>query len=236
MTTAPPIAHQVPNPEPAGLPRLPHRSMLADDVYDILRESLVTHRIEPGTRLNLDKLARDLHVSNTPVRQALARLEAEGLVAKEPYKGFTASPLLDARAIAELYDYRLLIEPATAARAARRRSAPAVTDLHELCDENQLSGLMHDAEPAQALGERDIRFHCLIAREAGNNLIAENLRSTLATMSRYTIYHRKGAGEHAWQEHRAISAAIDAADSEAAASAMRTHLNSGLQRITSAVR
>ena len=52
--------------------RLPPRSLLADDVYETLRDNLRAGRIPAGTRLNLDQLARDLHVSNTPVRQALA--------------------------------------------------------------------------------------------------------------------------------------------------------------------
>ena len=71
-------------PEDA-LGRQPQRTVLADDVYEIIRESLISQRIAPGSRLNLDELARKLHVSNTPVRQALARLESDCLVTKEPY-------------------------------------------------------------------------------------------------------------------------------------------------------
>jgi DNA-binding GntR family transcriptional regulator len=209
--------------------------VLADDVYQILKESLVSRRIEPGARLNLDQLARGLHVSNTPVRQALARLESDGLVTKEPYRGFAASPLLDSRAIAELYDYRMLIEPPTAARAARRRQEAGLAALESLCDVGEVQRLLADSTAQDTIGKRDIEFHCGIAREAGNGVVVENLAITLTRMMLYTIYHRHGAGEQAWQEHRAITAAIRAADPDAAAAAMNVHLSESLARLRNAI-
>jgi DNA-binding GntR family transcriptional regulator len=215
--------------------RLPQRNVLADDVYQILKESLLSRRIEPGSRLNLDQLARGLHVSNTPVRQALARLESDGLVTKEPYRGFAASPLLDSRTIAELYDYRMLIEPPTAARAARRRQESAMVELETLCDVDQIGRLLADPSAQDVIGARDIEFHCGIAREAGSDVVLENLQTTLMQMRRYTIYHQHGAGEKAWEEHRAIALAIRAADHEAAAIAMSVHLTEGLDRLRKAI-
>lgn len=219
---------------PDALPAVTQRSVLADQVYDILREGLMTRRIEPGARLNLDRLGKELHVSNTPVRQALARLEADGLVTKEPYRGFTASPLLDSRTIAELYDYRLIIEPKLAARAARRRRSDAVASLDTLCDELGIRNLISDAA-VDALGERDIEFHCLIADEAGNHYVTETIRATLVRMSRYTLYHTHGAAELAWAEHRVLADAIRASDPEAAATAMVEHLSNGLERANKAI-
>jgi len=218
----------------ASIGRVPQRSVLADEVYRILRENLMTHRIEPGARLNLDQLARDLHVSNTPVRQALARLEADGLVTKEPYRGFAASPLLDSRAIAELYDYRLLIEPPTAARAARRPKPEVVSELDELCDGDTIDALI-EAGSDDSLGDRDIAFHCAIAREAGNTVVLDSLAAALTRMRLYTVYHRHGAASQAWDEHRAVLEAIRAGDPEAAALAMRAHLTSGLDRVRDAI-
>lgn len=217
-----------------ALGRVPQRSVLADEVYRILRDHLTAHRIEPGARLNLDQLARELHVSNTPVRQALARLEADGLVTKEPYRGFAASPLLDSRTIAELYDYRLMIEPPTAARVARRSNPDIVAELEALCDSDEVEALIRDGSD-DSLGERDIAFHCAIARAAGNTVVRENLAATLTRMRLYTVYHRRGAASHAWEEHRAVLDAIRGGDHEAAAAAMRAHLTSGLDRVRGAI-
>lgn len=214
-----------------ALPRLAARRVLADEVYEILRESLLTQRISPGSRLNLDRLARELHVSNTPVRQALARLESDGLVKKEPYVGFTASPLLDSRTIEELYDLRLLIEPTNAARAAQRASTDAASALTSICE--TADALLADPRPehAEALGNADIEFHLAIAADAGNEVIVQHVREILTRMSRYTLYSSPSAANHAWQEHRVVLDAIATGDSQAALQAMRHHLRNGLDRV-----
>jgi DNA-binding GntR family transcriptional regulator len=219
-----------------SLLRVPQRSVLADEVYEILKESLRSHQIAPGQRLNLDQLARELHVSNTPVRQALARLEADGLVTKEPYRGFRATQLLDSHTIAELYDYRLLIEPACAARAARRGDAVRLSELQSLCEAGEIRRLIADADDHEAIGLRDVEFHLTICTSAGNSVVTDNLAAALTRMQLYTVYDRHGAGEEAWDEHRQILAAIKDGDPDGAASAMRTHLLNGLERLRAAVR
>jgi DNA-binding GntR family transcriptional regulator len=211
---------------------VPSRNILADDVHGILRDSLLAGRIAPGSRLNLDHLARELHVSNTPVRQALARLEAEGLVTKEPYRGFAASRLLDSRTISELYEYRLILEPAIAARAAGNApvAREGTAELEELCDTDVVDRLLADGA-AEELAQRDIDFHCGIARLAGNSVVLDNLTLTLTRMRLYTAYHRHGAAEQAWHEHLLIATAVLAGDPHAAATAMREHLLGAHERM-----
>jgi DNA-binding GntR family transcriptional regulator len=218
-----------------ALGRQPQRTVLADDVYEIIRESLISQRIAPGARLNLDELARKLHVSNTPVRQALARLESDGLVTKEPYRGFAASRLLDSRTIIELYEYRLLIEPATAARAARKRSEAEGIELERTCAEATIVPLLSDPVRAEELPQRDVDFHCTVANHAGNRVVLENLSQLMTRMLLYSAYGHAGAAEQAWEEHRAIAAAIRKGAAEEAAAAMRVHLTSGLDRMRKAV-
>jgi DNA-binding GntR family transcriptional regulator len=214
-----------------SLPRPAPRRVLADEVYEILRESLLSQRIAPGSRLNLDLLARELHVSNTPVRQALARLEADGLVTKEPYVGFTASPLLDSRTIGELYDLRLLIEPAGAARAAKRGPGDWVDTLDGICI--SADGMLSDPAPehVEALGNADTHFHLAVAQAAGNGVIVDYLGQVLTQMSRYTLYASQQAAQHAWEEHRTVLDAIRRGDSNEALKAMRTHLHNGWDRV-----
>jgi DNA-binding GntR family transcriptional regulator len=214
-----------------SLPRPAPRRVLADEVYEILRESLLTQRIAPGSRLNLDLLARELHVSNTPVRQALARLEADGLVTKEPYVGFTASPLLDSRTIEELYDLRLLIEPTGAARVAKRGSGEWIVTLEDICASAEGMLGEQSSEHVEALGTADAEFHLAVAQAAGNGVIVDYLRQVLTQMSRYTLYASRPAAHHAWEEHRTVLDAIRRGDSSEALKAMRTHLHNGLDRV-----
>ena len=92
--------------------------MLRESVYESLKRLLMDNALEPGTRLSIDGLARELQVSQTPVREALFRCEAEGLVVRRPNAGYVVAPLLGRDALLDLYDLRLLLEPTAAARAA----------------------------------------------------------------------------------------------------------------------
>src|SRR4051812_4163860 len=98
--------------------RLAQRYSLTSDVYDVVMDMLMNHTLAPGSPLNIEGLARVLGVSPTPVREALARIESEGLVAREPRRGYTVAPLIGLQELRDLTDLRLLIEPATAEAAA----------------------------------------------------------------------------------------------------------------------
>lgn len=128
---------------------------LGDRVYRRLRESLGSHAIVPGQRLQEAALAVQLGVSRTPVREALARLESEGLIAADG-RSFTVPVLTDAD-VDEIYELRGLLEPAALARVAAEGVAPAA-----------LAGLgsaLADAEAAEegndaeAFIEANARFH-----------------------------------------------------------------------------
>jgi DNA-binding GntR family transcriptional regulator len=213
---------------------LVNRSLLADEVYEILRADLVSEQIAPGTRLNLDQLARELHVSNTPVRQALARLEADGLVTKEPYRGFAASPPLDLQSVEEVYDLRLLLEPVAAERAAERISTEMLAEIGRQCE--AAGRLLAEPSPGMEdeLGVLDNHFHLAVAQGGGSLLLGDTVTAIIQRGSRFPLYRLTGAAEHAWAEHAAVSAAILARDPDAAGAAMRTHLENALDRFRNA--
>src|SRR3954451_15437224 len=95
------------------------RRVLADDVFDALTALVMDHVVEPGARMSIDGLALRLGVSPTPVREALARLEALGLARKEPLRGYRAPPSLTRSELEDLSEFRLVLEPWAAGRAAR---------------------------------------------------------------------------------------------------------------------
>jgi DNA-binding GntR family transcriptional regulator len=209
----------------------PPRNMLADDVYDVIRTGLLANRFVPGERLNLDQIARELGVSNTPVRQALARLESEGLITKEPYRGFRVSTLLDQRSIEELYEYRLFVEPPTAANAARGEAHAAAAGLASLVDPAAIDDDPGSASGHEAMSQRDADFHCSVARIAGNRVVTEALERTYAKTRLYQVYGRSNANLETAQEHQRILDAIVVGDPDAAAAAMREHLMHGFERL-----
>ena len=92
---------------------------LAEEAYDAIFARLMALRITPGSRITVDNLARELNVSQTPIREALGRLEGEGLVIKTHLIGYSAAQQISRHRFDELYDLRLLLEPEAAARAGR---------------------------------------------------------------------------------------------------------------------
>ncbi|MEV1175930.1 GntR family transcriptional regulator [Nonomuraea sp. NPDC049784] len=208
------------------------RSTLGDDVYDTLRARILEHSMQPGDRVNIDALARELDVSQTPIREALARLEADGLVRKRPLVGYTVSPLLTRAEFTHMFEMRLLLECATARWAAERATseqreaiaAEAATSIEQEPDDP--SGWRWHA----AFTTHDARFHDLIAEASGNPLLRdglERLHVHLHLHRRYFPYAHAGT---TIEEHHRIAAAIEAGDPDAAEAAMRGHLTKARER------
>ncbi len=111
---------------PTQIPPL-RRSTLGDGVYEAVKALVMEHTLAPGDRVNIDALARDLEVSPTPLREALARLESDGLVRKRPLAGYTVTPLLTRQEFTDMFDMRLVLEGSAARWAAERASDAART-------------------------------------------------------------------------------------------------------------
>ena len=84
--------------------------LLTDDSYESIKSLLMDHVILPGERVSIDALARDLKVSQTPIREALARLEADELVVRKPLTGYSATQVLTFKKLLDLYEFRFLNE------------------------------------------------------------------------------------------------------------------------------
>src|SRR5690606_28907971 len=108
------------------------RHGLAEQAYEAIFAQLMALKIPPGSRITVDNLARELTVSQTPIREALGRLEGEGLVIKTHLIGYSAAPQIPRRRFDELYDLRLLLEPEAAQRAAQRMDGKRLAVLQEV--------------------------------------------------------------------------------------------------------
>ncbi|WP_181765649.1 GntR family transcriptional regulator [Streptomyces albidus (ex Kaewkla and Franco 2022)] len=202
---------------------LPRRQMLADDVHEAIKALIMDRVIEPGARVSIDGLARQLGVSPTPVREALARLETAELVVKEPHRGYRATALLDSEQLEDLYQFRLLIEPWAAARAAELADTEGHTRLRtEIESCATPSDESYDAY--KALTAHDTRFHVLIAQLAGSDQVRLAFERTHCHLHIFRLYYDRGIGRQTLEEHRAITDAILDGDPRTAEAAMRTHL------------
>lgn len=208
--------------------RLPRRQVLADDVYEVIKAMVMDHAIRPGARISIDGLARDLQVSSTPVREALARLESEGLAAKEPLKGYRATELLTLAEFEDLYQFRLLIEPWCARRAAERIDPAGAARLRA---EFATAESPESADYAgyRSLSAHDKRFHCLIARLSGSDQVRLAFERTHCHLHIFRLHYDRDTGPEALAEHRRITEAIATGDPDAADVAMTAHLTSSME-------
>jgi DNA-binding GntR family transcriptional regulator len=207
------------------------RQVLADSVYEAIKAMVMDHEIEPGARVGIEALARTLEVSPTPVREALARLESDGLVTKRSLVGYRATELLTPQGLEELFEMRLLLEPRAAALAALNADDEQLDHIEALVEE--LRGRPGSGERYVVYREfaaADQRFHDAIAQAAGRRLLAEAVGRLHSHLHIFRLSSIPGAGPLTLAEHDRILRAVLRRNPERAAEAMTEHLTSSLER------
>ncbi len=206
------------------------RLTLTDDVYASVQALIMEHAVTPGARINIDALARQLEVSPTPVREALARLEADGLVRKRPLAGYTAAPLLTREEFEELVEMRLILEPPAAGRAASVAMASGVDRLRTEAD-------LPDPQPASegyagiaAFTAQDARFHNLLAEVSGNRMLHEAVVRLRSHLHLFRLHFPPAHYGVSAREHQRVVDAIAAQEPDRAAAAMRAHITAARER------
>ena len=206
---------------------------LGEEVYNAIYSQLMTLQIPPGGRISVDALVRELGVSQTPIREALSRLEAQGLVTKTHLIGYTATNQIDRNKLAQLYDLRLLLEPFAAGQAAEKMSDEAIGELERLALD--MVGTSPDGS-RNAYGEfarKDAAFHDKIAEGSGNDLVQEALSRLYVHVHLFRLYYHTRATSTAINEHEQIIAAIRSHNSADAETAMRQHILESRSRFLS---
>jgi len=230
MTSAPPLSQH--SPAHSGLrgPRAAHGPTLVEFAYEHLLAMLMSLEIAPGERIAIDAVARQLGISQTPIREALSQLEAEKLVSKMTNVGYRASTQMTREEVRDLYTLRQLIEPYAAARAAESMTDESIAILEAI--DRDMSGVVKgDARAFSRFAEADATLHRLIATGSGNRLIAEAIHRLHAHLHIFRALYQTNAPQEAAAEHRMIIDALVAHDPQAAEQAVRTHLERSQDRM-----
>ena len=190
--------------------------------YQKLREALRNHVLKPGERIIEASIAEQLNISRTPVRDAIRRLESEGLLEYEARAGLVVTRL-DRRAVGELYEMREVLE-GTAARLFTRHAADIEVDhLLELVEQER-----HMQGKGDELAAHNHRFHVHIHRGAHNRYLEKALAAVNSSLwllgkSQMLLPHRaKGA----LVEHMELAKAVRKRDPDLAESVARKHVRS----------
>lgn len=192
----------------------------AEHAYQQLLSAILSGELKPGSRIREVELAEWLKISRTPVREAVRRLESEGLICIAGHKGMAIAEL-DYQAVMELYQMREVLEAAAASLAAKHASEPEIYSLREIFNQEKQQ---HNNTAAQADINR--AFHNAIYHAAHNRYLLKSLNSLRDAMallgaSTYALPSRSKA---ALVEHQRIIEAIEKGDSAAAEQAARDHI------------
>lgn len=215
----------------ANLPALKNPVSLERLAYNTLKDAILSFQLLPGDALVEADLAHQLAISKTPVRDALLRLEKEGLVVKIPYTGVRVAEI-NQRTLIEIFQIRSALEGLSAFLAVSNFSEADVQQAQGLIAAHQKALESGDIEQASRINRM---FHDLLIQRSQNQRLAEILANLDDHLRRYRLlsFYQKGRPIKSVNEHRAVLHAIEAHDSKAAEQAMNAHLLSVLQDLES---
>lgn len=214
-------------PQTAGAPTLVEGIQLA------LREAITHGELPAGYRLREIPLAEHFGCSTTPVREALRRLEHEGLVKVHPRRGAEVMSVTTAE-IAHLYEMRIIVESYAVRKAAERKPGKAELAMVRRILEKQKQMIAADDERQRL----DADFHCELTALGGNPVIAEWVERTVRQIEAVQArFHAvvQGDLDRTYRAHASILSAVSNGEPDRAEKLTRDHLELVRQVVTSAI-
>ncbi len=186
---------------------------LTDAAYHVVKRDIVECVLAPGTEVTERELTERYRLSKAPLREALVRLSHEGLLRSIPRTGYLVTPIT-VQDVRDIFEMRLLLEPAAARQAAGHVDKGLLTQLDELCRAGYTPG---DRESERAFLRTNRHFHLAIAQASGNRRLAMLLGQLLEDMERLfhlglAVRNRSTEMQH---EHQALVEALARGDADA---------------------
>ena len=201
------------------------RANLAEDVANLVRDMILDGRLPPGERINEVRLARELGVSRTPLREALSRLVTEGALQDVPRYGFFVRPLT-AEEVRDIYPIRGILDPA----ALRLAGIPSPETIARLREINRR--LAECTDPAGAV-RLDDELHLELVSNCPNPVLIDLIQQFMWRTRRYELglVRHRGAMQGAVATHKRIIAALAAGDLDRACRELEGNLMRGQQPV-----
>jgi DNA-binding GntR family transcriptional regulator len=207
---------------------------LSEQAYEELKRQILDQTLTPGQRLNIDALSRACGISSSPLREALTRLGAEGLVVFAANTGFSVAPVPDENHMKQLMEFRLLIEMHCARKGCG--DADAIRAMRDSID--SMAALRKKGATYKHYRQYidlEQSFHQALVDSARNETMSAAWRELhmVISVARLSIVPNSGnlGSEAAHLEHGRIVAAFEAGDPEAAARAVNQHLGGAASRL-----
>lgn len=202
---------------------------LRDVVFNTLRHAILRGELEPGERLMEISLAQKLGVSRTPIREAIRKLELEGLVVMVPRKGAEVADITE-KDLRDVLEVRTALEKLSV-ELAMKYMKPENYD--ELRNANEAFVRAAAGDDLIKTAEADVAFHEIIYMATGNKRLIQMINNLREQMYRYRLEYikDKSAHEHLINEHNRIIDAMEKGDVEAAAAAIKLHVENQEENI-----
>jgi len=196
---------------------------LRDVVFNTLRQAILKGELKPGERLMEIQLAQRLGVSRTPIREAIRKLELEGLVTMVPRKGAEVAQITE-KSLRDVLEVRKALEELAMQIACDKISDVTIEDL-EVALEEFKSAI--SSKELTAIAEADVNFHDVIYNATQNDKLISILNNLREQMYRYRIEYIKDYGSHKRliEEHEQIIESLKNQDKESATMAICNHID-----------
>lgn len=213
---------------------------LRDVVFNTLRRAILEGTLKPGERLMEVHLAQKLGVSRTPIREAVHKLEQEGLVVVIPRRGAQVAQITE-KSLKDVLEVRRSLDMLIAELACERIDEEKVAALKEAADVFKVACERDDVNAnadTTALARADVMFHDILMESTGNTRLKSMVNNLAEQMYRYRFVYLKDASNHKKliREHLDIYEAIVLRDKEKAREAARIHIDNQEKAITAYIR
>lgn len=213
--------------EPKGTHAIPRRQQylsLTDIAYNTLVEAIINQDFQPGAPISIDNLAKQLSMSNTPVREALMRAHGERLVTQKTNHGFVVSNILTSDELHQLFDVRHLLEThALASAVISPEAVGTITNLVERMHATSDGTVYDDFRDFMSL---DRQFHHALVALANNGFLLDAWEDLHVHLHLSRLYTGVGLFDrhHSTQEHQGILDALQRSDTQMAAQLLSQHI------------
>lgn len=200
----------------------------AEHAYATVRDGILTGKFQAGSHLTEQDLARTVKVSRTPVREALRRLHAEGLVQFEPNRGAIVSSF-GIEAAEEIFELRALLEPLSARLAAERATDDAIAAMRALAEQQIAESTQRKGDFMVRIGQLNDRFHRAVQAAAQNVRLGKALAGLIEAPLILRTFRQYSRAElvRSADQHLELVQAFQERDPDWAHSVMRAHILAG---------
>ncbi|RDU23469.1 GntR family transcriptional regulator [Anaerosacchariphilus polymeriproducens] len=207
---------------------------LRDVVFNTLREAILKGELKPGERLMEIQLAERLGVSRTPIREAIRKLELEGLVLTIPRRGAEVAKMTE-KNMREVLVVRKALEVLAVEIACEVITQPQIVELKEVAKAFEQS---MNSKDLKKIAEADVRFHDLIYQSTGNKRLVQILNNLREQIYRYRIEYLKDASTYPslLQEHQALIEGLKNRDKEFVKDIMNRHIENQERTVINIIR